>query len=212
MTPGPDLVLACPHCGAAARLFTIESADAAGTISWTDGCQQAPDVPLQPNVARCHACKKLYWAGQAQQLGWLAAEVELPPEHEAWRTAPLIEPLDAGGYYEAIESGLAQTAEQELELRIFAWWRGNDRFRCESAAARFATDEHAVKNMERLIELCATGDHEILLFRAEALRELGRFEEATEALYGLCSDYALAREKLSELIQAKSRDLTRLFS
>ena len=31
-------------------------------------------------------------------------------------------------------------------------------------------------------------------------------------LYGLCSDYALAREKATELIRAKSRDLEVLFA
>ena len=56
------------------------------------------------------------------------------------------------------------------------------------------------------------GDHEFVLFRAEALRQLGRFEEAEEALYGLCSDYALAREKANELINAKSRALEVLFA
>ena len=45
----------------------------------------------------------------------------------------------------------------------------------------------------------------------EALRQLGRFEEAQQSLYGLCSDYAPAREKLFELIQARSRDLEIMF-
>jgi hypothetical protein len=62
-----------------------------------------------------------------------------------------------------------------------------------------------------MIELTKDGEHELVLFRAEALRELGRFEEAQESLYGLCSDYAPAREKLAELIAARSRDLDVLF-
>ena len=212
MIPGPDLVLACPHCSVPARLPTIESADGASAVSWTDGCQEVPGIPRQPNVARCHACRKFFWVGQAQQLGWLAPGLELPPEHEGWRTAPIVEALNADGYHEALAAGIAEMPEQELELRVFAWWRDNDRFRKDGVPERFASDERAVKNMERLIELCADGDHEILLFRAEALRQLGRFDEAGEALYGLCSDYALARDKVSELIAAKSRDIAVLFS
>ena len=210
MIPGPDVVLACPHCGAAARLFTIESGDPAGATSWTDGYQEVPSMPRQPNATRCPACSKFYWLAEAQQLGWLMPGVEVPPGHAAWLAAPMVEPLDEAGYYDALASGLAQTPDQELELRVFAWWRANDRFR--KTAGGFPLEERAVKNIERLVELCADGDHEVLLFRAEALRQLGRFDEATEALYGLCSDYAVAREKLSTLIAAQSRDLAVLFT
>src|SRR5688572_29979089 len=41
MNAGPDLVLACPHCGALARLFTLSSASPIGAVSWTDGYQEA---------------------------------------------------------------------------------------------------------------------------------------------------------------------------
>ena len=212
MIPGPDAILACPLCGAAARLATIESCDPAGAVSWTDGYQEAPDVPRQTNVARCAGCGKFYWLGEARQLGWIAPGLELPPECAHWHDAPRIEPLDEAGYYEALEAGLAENPEHELELRVHAWWRGNDRYRGTEATPRIATGEREIANMNRLVELCAHGDHEILLFRAEALRQLGRFDEATEALYGLCSDYAQAREKIAELIEAKSREVAVLFA
>jgi hypothetical protein len=212
MTPGPDAVFACPHCNAVARLQTIEEADTSGAISWTDGFQEAPDVPRHPNVTRCAACKKFYWLGEAKQLGWYAPGIELPPELAGWADAPMIEPLDEQGYYEALESGMAMNPEHELELRVHAWWRGNDTYRKPGAALSPARTERQIANMNRLVELCAHGDHEILLFRAEALRELGRFEEASEALYGLCSDYALARDKIAEKIAEKSRDLAVLFA
>ncbi len=212
MTPGPDAVFACPHCNAVARLATIEEADTSGAVSWTDGCQECPGVPRHPNVARCAACKKHYWLGEARQLGWYAPGIELPPEIAGWADAPMIEPLDEQGYYEALESGMAMNPEHELELRVHAWWRGNDRFRKTDGTAPPLRDERQLANMNRMIELCESGDHEILLFRAEALRQLGRFEEASEALYGLCSDYAVARETIAELIEKKSRDLGVLFA
>ena len=96
-------------------------------------------------------------------------------------------------------------------LRIHAWWRGNDRFRKLESPGRHPSTPEAIANAERMIELTKDGEHELVLFRAEALRELGRFEEAQESLYGLCSDYAPAREKLAELIAARSRDLDVLF-
>ena len=211
MTPGPDAVFACPHCHAVARLQTIEEADTTGAISWTDGYQEAPGVPRHPNVTRCVACQQFYWLGEAKQLGWYAPGIELPPELVGWADAPMIEPLDEEGYYEALASGMAMNPEHELELRVHAWWRGNDAFRQTDPATPPVRTERQISNMHRLVELCANGDHEILLFRAEALRQLGRFDEASEALYGLCSDYALARDKIAERIAEKSRALAVLF-
>jgi hypothetical protein len=230
MIPGPDLVLACPYCGALARLFTLAQGSPIGAISWTDGCQDAPDAPAQPNVTRCHACGKVHWTVQAKEVGMIeptataanravkfadfanaapAEEGMLAPED--WAGAPQMQRLDESGYLEALEQGLATTPEQELELRIHAWWRGNDRHRKLDTSDRYPSTPAAIANAERLIELTNDGEHELVLFRAEALRELGRFEEAQAALYGLCSDYAPAREKLSELIAERSRDLDVLF-
>ena len=230
MTYGPDLVLACPHCGAVARLFTLAQASPIGAISWTDGYQHAPDAPQQPNLVRCHACEKLHWTVEAKELGMIEpaataenravkfAELEAgaPAEDgalapEDWAAAPHMETADEAGYLEALALGMATTPEQELELRIHAWWRGNDKHRKLDTPERYPATPEAVANAERLIELSQDGEHELVLFRAEALRELGRFEEAQSSLYGLCSDYGPAREKLAELIAAKSRDLDVLF-
>jgi hypothetical protein len=230
MNAGPDLVLACPHCGALARLFTLSSASPIGAVSWTDGYQEAPLSPRQPNLIRCHGCGALYWTVQAREIGMIdpTASAENrearfadftspnPPEEgapppEAWLTAPQMEILDEAGYLQAIRDGLAQSPEQELELRVYAWWRGNDRYRKLESPSRHPTSPEAIENAERLIELATDGEHELVLFRAEALRQLGRFEEAQQSLYGLCSDYAPAREKLFELIEARSRDLDVMF-
>ena len=230
MIPGPDLVLACPHCGATARLFTLAEGSPLGAISWTDGYQHAPDAPAQPNVVRCKSCGKVHWTMEAREVGMIeptataenrmvkfadlasaAPAADGVPAPEVWAAAPQMERLDEAGYLEALKGGLATTQDQELELRIHAWWRGNDQFRKLEQPGRYPSTAEAITNAERLIELTKEGEHELVLFRAEALRELGRFEEAKESLYGLCSDYAPAREKLSELIAAGSRDLDVLF-
>ncbi len=232
MIPGPDLILACPHCGALSRLFTLASSDAEGVISWTDGYQQFPLAPRQPNVVRCHACAQLHWLAECREIGMIdpvgmelvegaprfaSFEKTVQPEPgtpppDGWMSAPQMQSLDEAGYFSALSGGLAKTPEQEIELRVHAWWRGNDRFRKLESSGRYPTSGEAIENLQRLIVMMEGGDHEFVLFRTEALRQLGRFEEAEEALYGLCSDYALAREKLTELIHAKSRDLEVLFA
>ena len=69
-----------------------------------------------------------------------------------------------------------------------------------------------MENLERLVELLKDGEHEFVLFRAEALRQLGRFDEARDMLHGICSDYAIAKTRMSELIEQKSRDVEVLFA
>ncbi len=212
MTAGPQIILACPLCGALAKLQTLEMGEPVGAVSWTDGCQEIPGMPRQPNITRCAKCGRVHWTGAAQQVGFLLPGQEPTEEQAAWRDLPLVETVDEEGYYEALRDGLAPYEEQETELRVFAWWRGADRYRNCDAPERYPTSPAAVANLERLAVLLQDGEHEMVLFRAEALRQLGRFKEAQVVLYNLCSDYALAREKQQQLLAAQSRDLDVLFA
>jgi hypothetical protein len=212
MIQGPDVVLACPHCEALARLFTVAVPDGSGSLSWTDGYQENPMTPAQPNVSRCRKCGKLMWVAQCVPVGMIERSGPATPEQAQWSELPYLEPVDEADYLEAADSGMGATPEQETELRVFAWWRGNDRYRRLHGAGRHPKSPEAVANLERLVELLKDGEHEFVLFRAEALRELGRFDEARETLGGLCSDYALARERISALVDEKSRDVELLFS
>ncbi len=212
MIPGPDIILACPNCNALAKLPTFDAIDPTGALSWTDGYQELPGVPRQPNIIRCHACSKVYWLAVAAQLGFLMPGEFGEGERAGWNGLPAVISTDEAGYLEALREGLAAFPEQELELRVFAWWRGNDKHRNSKEPGRYPTSAESIANAERLIELTEHGDHELVLFRAEALRQLGRFKEANDALYGLCSDYNLARERQRELIAAGSRDLDVLFT
>src|SRR5262245_60498753 len=116
MTPGPEIIIACPHCGALERLSTIEHAEPEGMISWTDGYQESPGVQRQPNVTRCQSCHELYWVAQAAQVGYLVPGEEPTEEKEAWRDLPHVERCDAEDFLEAIHNEMFTTPEQELEL------------------------------------------------------------------------------------------------
>ena len=169
-------------------------------------------TPAQPNVSRCRKCGKLMWVAQCVPVGMIERSGPATPEQAQWSELPYLEPVDEADYLEAADSGMGATPEQETELRVFAWWRGNDRYRRLHGPGRHPKSPEAVANLERLVELLKDGEHEFVLFRAEALRELGRFDEARETLGGLCSDYALARERISALVDEKSRAVELLFS
>lgn len=169
-------------------------------------------MPREPNIARCASCRALYWVGLAGQVGFVLPGEALSGEKAAWAGLPVISRPGEEDYFDALTAGLAQSPDQELELRVHAWWRGNDRCRGSEDRGGLPVEARALENLERIIELTREGDHEYVLFRAEALRQLGRFDEAREALHGLCSDYAIAREKILELIREKSRNLGVLFA
>jgi hypothetical protein len=127
--------------------------------------------------------------------------------------APHIPPLDEAACHEALAAGLGASPDLELELRVFTWWRGNDAFREPHHAPGHSTSPEAVANMERFIEMTTAGEEDLLLFRAEALRHLGRFDEAFASLDGVgCSDYRVPKARQVELIEARSRNLAILYS
>jgi hypothetical protein len=135
------------------------------------------------------------------------------PEQAAWKDAPFLEPLDEAGVAEAIAAGFAPTPDLEMELRVLRWWRGNDPFRRDDAPVGHTTDPDAIANIQRIIEMMKDGEEDLLLFRAEAQRELGLFEEAERTLDGVCcSDWWPAKSRLLGLIHSGSRKLDVLFS
>lgn len=213
MLDSPDFVIACPHCQAPARIFQLAIESEVGAITWSDGYRDLPMLPRPPRITCCHACGKAFWVGEGVPLGYYFADNPEAPKVPAWTDAPYVTPLDEAGVFKAIDDGLAYNADLELELRVLAWWRGNDAFRKDDALVGHATSPTAIANMERFIEMMTGGEEDLLLFRAEALRQLGRFDEVAETLTGVyCSDYLPAKTKLLDLSKAGDRKLRVLFS
>jgi hypothetical protein len=212
MFAGTDIILACPHCAALARLAVPQVEEFPDMVTWTDGWQTATGLVRPPRVARCPQCGRTFWTGEAEQLGFLSPGQELPEEKAAWAAAPLLTELDEAGVRQALDEGLASFTELELELRVLLWWRGNDAFRRADAPVGYSTSPEAIANMERMIELTTDGSEDLLLFRAEAQRHLGRFADMEDTLSAVCcSDYWPAKSRLLDLAKSGSRKLDVLF-
>ncbi|MDB6152033.1 MAG: hypothetical protein JWL90_486, partial [Chthoniobacteraceae bacterium] len=143
MISGADLIIACPHCEALAKVFSIASGNPFGTIGWSDGYRDSPMMPTAPRIARCQSCGKAFWTGQAQSIGYLLPEQGDTQQKPEWQAASYLEPLDEAGLMNALSEGLGCSAELELELRVAIWWRGNDAFRREDAPVGHATSPEA---------------------------------------------------------------------
>jgi hypothetical protein len=215
MLPDADIIIACPHCRTAARVFQLISGNTFGAITWTDGWMDAPMMPRVPRITRCTRCAEYFWVASAPLIGSGGGSIEMEgQEHEdQWPNAPHIEPLDEDECFAALAAGLGEHPDLELELRVLTWWRGNDAFREPENQPGHNETERAVANMERVIVMTENGDEDLLLFRAEAQRHLGRFHDALSTLSGVgCSDYWPAKSRQLDLIESQTRDLGILYS
>jgi hypothetical protein len=189
MRPGPDIIIACPACGALAKVFSLMSGNTFGASIWTDGKMEAPMLPRPPAITRCPSCDTIYWVADAKEVGkyatWETKKVQVDP---AWENAPKIRELTENEYYEALDSGLATTAEREKQLRVFTWWRSNDRYRKDAALYDYSPDARCKQNMSRLFDLLQPDNVNERIMKAELARELGNFEDSTNLLSDASND------------------------
>jgi hypothetical protein len=196
LLPGPDIVLACPHCENPVRRVTFASGNNLGAVYWSDGKMVARMWPDVVNVTRCPACNEIFWVEDAKRLGqideyWKRSD---PPDAATrWEDAPEIMHLDAGGLASAIAATRSDRADRMQWLRIRLWHALNDPRRGttqnRSPALQQALQQLFLPNLEMLLPLLDEDEPGERLMKAEALREMGRFEEAMRLLVGIAAEF-----------------------
>ncbi len=183
MLPGPDIVIACPLCGALAKYRTLMSGNTFGARLWSDGKQIAPMLPARPMFVLCHACHEVYALSDATELG----EVPLGPESAKpeWESAPYVSEPDEAAYYDAIAKCDSNNNDTERmrNMRILTWWSHNDSYRNEKVDDPRADSEDPRwrENAESLLALLGDDMNEQFM-GVELLRQLGRYAEALTRL------------------------------
>lgn len=183
MVPGPDRVVACPHCGAVARQQTLFSGNTFGAVYWSDGKREAPMLPDLPALTRCHGCRRLYWLQDARQLGELDAPGPRQQVPEEWHRAPCAQAPDVEDYAEALTGGLASDRHREQYLRVRLWWAINDLVRGRPGAEIPAEYRDLFyENLRGLFALLDEDNPAERVPKAEVAREAGDFAEALRLL------------------------------
>lgn len=196
MLPGLTRILTCPHCAAPHRRETYRSVNSIGARYWSDGYLQARLWPRPPKIARCGSCGRLFWLEEAQQIGELEdldsramLEIggeELPPpapRPPEWENAPEISNYpSAKEFVEALQVFADAGPERLRHLRMALWHEHNDVKRDPRWSWPRECEEHFAPNLEALIQMFDESAPCDRLLKAEALRELGRFEPAVEML------------------------------
>jgi hypothetical protein len=204
MTPGPTIVLKCSACGDQIAQPTIGSGNTFGARFWTDGKREAPMLPDDLWLVTCPHCGALVWIDELEQVGemepWEAGD-ENPaqfPDARSYETPTMRD------YLTTLEMGVSGT-EKEYYLRLRAWWAGNDQRRYGMEAAPMSSVE--TDNLRAYALLLDGTEENDRLMKAEAMRELGLFEEAKALLTEPFSDevshaVAMIRELTEKRITA----------
>jgi len=205
MTPGPDQVVACPHCQGLAKYRTVSSGNNLGVRIWTDGRQISPMLPRPPFAVKCRRCAKSYWLTDAREIGMIGMPTEQRAVDPAWQAAPYVEEAPEEGYYQALEATLARDRALEKVLRTFVWWRGNDADRQithEEEGIETGYPEAYRSNLTALVPLFNEQHLSERLMKAEALRELAEFDAALKILNEIQgSNYNTVVQKIRSLCE-----------
>ncbi len=180
MSTGADEIVSCPVCGRLARVPRPLAAGGGEIRQWSDAKTEPLPAPSPPPITRCPSCTEFYWLADAGPVNRPSEENGGVLEEE--REEPAVRELGEREYYEAIEEGLGSDPEREHALRLLAWWRSNDRWRGREPAGAKLRPADYDENLLHLVRILEAGGDDDRLLRAEALRELGRHEEALEAL------------------------------
>ena len=118
----------------------------------------------------------------------------------------------ADDYFLAIEAGLAKDEGQEKSLRLMAWWRANDSAREWRHAAEVtpASPDGFRRNLLRLVDLLTDDNDNDRLMRAEALRELGEFAAAKQALREVSTELGWVADQIRRYCAAKDTRVHKL--
>lgn len=117
-----------------------------------------------------------------------------PPE---WKTAPYVTHLSERELLAAIEAGVAESWEDACYLRVQAWWASNEPFRRADVpwVPWAERSPEARENLRTLASQLSERDPTERMMKAEALRELERFDEARAVFQaGLPKDFERAAE------------------
>jgi len=184
MTPGPTLILQLPHCKHLIKYPTTASGNTVGARQWSDGKMEAPMLPDAPPLCKCPTDGKLFWVEDTE----IIAEWEFYNEeeiNEEWAQLDTISEPSEEDLWAALGTELTNTPERLYYIRLALWWAGNDHIR--NRQRKELSAEHLANLTEFEKMLSADDDDESTLLRAEALRELSRFDESVELLKNVVS-------------------------
>lgn len=176
MTPGPTIIRKCSACLKSIEQQTIGSGNTFGAVFWTDGKREAPMLPDQPWLVMCPHCHEPLWLDELEELGEIKS---WGGKRGKFKDACAYKKLSLDDYFMPIENGVGDP-QKERYARLRCWWEGNDQRRTNTAEIPMSSKEAA--NLTALAHILDESKANDLVMKAEAMRELGRFDDAISLL------------------------------
>jgi hypothetical protein len=159
--------------------YTIASGNTFGARLWTDGKREAPMMPDQPWLIGCPHCAASLWIDELPVIKQIRACTDLDQDTEPISDAlPYVTPA-LHDYLGLLTGGISDPKKCRY-LRLRAWWAGNDGRRKAQDSKRLSTEE--VANLNALAAMLNESEEEERLMKAEAMRELERYDDAAALL------------------------------
>lgn len=170
-----------------------------GAVGWTDGYFIAMMWPDQPELVKCPHCKAILWIDDQEMVGekegwcpFFDKNADSAGKMDFSCAVPYLK-LNRADYFKVIGQG-GLDDERLRHVRNRAWHCGNHvrrtctqdrslfRRKANWQPAPMSARERA--NLEALLSLLDEGNDEDRILKAEACRELGRFDDALRLLNG----------------------------
>ena len=133
-------------------------------------------LPDQPWLVMCPHCHAPLWIDELEELGqiepWGDEKCDFNDAHDF-----IVPTLD--DYFTLSANGVSDR-EKARYARLRAWWAGNDERRRSQVEIPMSAGE--TENVAAFIIMLDESDANDLVVKAEAMRELGRFEESLSLL------------------------------
>jgi hypothetical protein len=205
MTSGLNKILRIPGTGNLVKISTIGSGNTFGARWWTDGKMDAPMMPDDPWLRRHPGNGEMFWCDECEEIA-----TEKPwGEKSQYSDVPFAEGAAESDLQAQLESGTL-SGDQERYVRTRLWWIWNDPARnSDEPIERPAGFE---SNLRRLVELLGDGDgdgdDDSRLMAAEALRQLGDHERASDLLnYPFPDEFQTAVDTIRLANESRDRGL-----
>lgn len=177
MRPGPTIIRKCSACFKPIQQRTVGSGNTFGATHWTDGKRRAPMLPDRPLLVMCPHCHVPLWIDEVEKLGVVGPWGD---EEGQFKDARLHETPSLDDYFALLALGVREP-KKERYVRVRAWWAGNDERRATGGRECPITSREAA-NVTALALTLDESDARDLLLKAEAMRELGMFDDAISLL------------------------------
>lgn len=228
MIHGPSIIKKCSECSQLIIEETYNSRNTFEATFWTDGRFVSSSFPDELLLVECPNCQALLWINKLKKIGTASSFSDL----DKYEGVANFKVPSAERYFQVLKDGPKNKPDKERYLRIRAWWAANDKRRdpdkmivtvgdietfsasknelaqreCWEATAKKPLSDQEAENLEALAELLDKTIPGERLTLAEIMRELGRFDDASELLTGQFEgDLHEVAKTIRDLIRKKDR-------